>query len=98
MTTFWVTHRTIVYEKSAQEVLDQFTDPHDRFHDQIMGVEWLLSRTPNIGFPARKEVPAEYLLLVLNGDSLANTKNIWLLYSYDDETVAVHGLNVTDVE
>ena len=98
MTQFWVTHRTIVYDKRAQEVLDQSTDPHDRLHEQIMGVDWLLARTPNIGVPAQKETPTEFLLLVLAGDPLAGTKEVWLLYSYDDETVTVHGLNVTECE
>lgn len=94
MTSFWVTHRTIAYEKPAQDVLDGFTDPHDRFHDQIMGIEWLLARAPNVGVPAQKDDPTHFLLLVTKGDTLAKTKDIWLLYSYNDESVTVHAVKV----
>ncbi len=94
MAHLWVTHRTIIYEKQAQNVLDQYTDPHDRFHDQIMGIEWLLSRSPNVGVPAQKDEPTQFVLLVSKGDKLAQTNDIWLLYSYDDGIVTVHGINV----
>ncbi len=98
MTSLWVTLRTIAYEKNAQDVLDQFTDPHDRFHDQIMGIEWFLARTPSVGIPAQKDEPTDFLLYVSKGDSMAGTKDIWLLYSYDDGNVTVYGLNVVPVE
>ena len=96
MPFFWVTHRTITYDKAAQLVLDQFKDPHDRFHDQLMGIEWLLARTPNIGVSAQKDEPTRHVLYVSKGDDLAKTKDVWLLYSYDEEAVTVHGFKVAD--
>lgn len=98
MTSLWVTLRTITYEKRAQDVLDQYTDPHDRFHDHIMGIEWLLARSPNVGVPAQKDDPTQLVLLVSKGDEFAQTRDIWLLYSYDDGIVTVHGVNVIDGE
>jgi hypothetical protein len=94
MPFFWVTHRTITYDPLAQAVLDKFTDPHDRFHDQLMGIEWLLARTPNVGVSAQKDKPNENVLFVSKGDELANTKDVWILYSYDLESVTVHGFKV----
>ncbi len=97
MPFLWATHRTIVYEAVAQEEIDDFTDPHHRFHDQLMGVEWILARTPEIGTPATPDDRAKNVLLVFQGDELAGTTDLWLLYSYDEGEVIVHGLKVADV-
>lgn len=94
MPFLWITHREVVYEPAARKILDQFTDPHDRFHDQLMGIEWLLARTPWIGVPATKEDRSKNVLYVCQGDDLAGTSDVWLLYSYDDERVTVQGINV----
>jgi hypothetical protein len=94
MAFFWVTHRTIAYEARAQQVIDEYTDPHDRFHDQLQGLEWLVARSPSIGLAAQKDLPTQHLLYVSKGDAFAKTSDIWLLYSYDDETVTVHGFKV----
>lgn len=95
MSSLWSTHRAIAYDAAAQTVVDGFTDPHDRFHDQLMGIEWLISRTPGIGVPATKEDRTKNVLAVFRGDELAKTTDVWFLYSYDDDTVSVHGVKVT---
>ena len=93
---FWDTHRTIAYEARAEAELARFTDPHDRFHDQVMGWEWLLARTPTVGKPAQKDEINKFVLLALRGDEMASTHEVWILYSYDAESVTVHALRVTD--
>ena len=91
---FWPTHRSVLYDHPAQAVLDQYTDPNDRFHHQIMGIEWLLCRTPQIGLPRSKNDITRFVLYVAKGNALAKTFDVWLLYSYDDESVCVHGVHV----
>ena len=88
--------RTIVYDDAAQSEIERFTDPHDRFHDQLMAIDWLLCRTPHIGRPRYKEDSNNFLVYVVKKDTLANTSEVWILYSYDDNTVTIHGLKVVD--
>ena len=88
--------RTIAYNAPAQSEVDRFVDPDDRFQDQLMAIEWLLCRTPHIGRSRYKENPDEYLVYVVKEDTLAETSEVWILYSFDDDTVTVHGLKVLD--
>ena len=97
MVVWWVTNRTISYEPAAQVVLDSFSNPHDRFQDQLMGLEWLLSRTPQVGVPATSDEKERFLLLVSKGDEAAGLGDIWILYSYDENVVTVHGFNLVHV-
>lgn len=90
----WTAYREIHYEALAQAVLEKFEDPHDRFHDQLMGIEWLLCRTPSIGRPKSKDSPEAELLAVWKGNVHIGTNDVWLLYSFDDESVTVHGIKV----
>lgn len=90
----WATHRQIAYDAPAQAELDKYTNPRDRLHDQLMGIEWLLCRTPQIGLARSKEQPTKFVLYVAKGDDLAKTSDVWLLYSYDDQAVEVHGVRI----
>lgn len=91
----WTTYREIHYADAANEILSTFTDPHDRFHDQLNGIEWLLCRTPGVGRPRSKEHPSRYLIAVWKGDNSIGTYDIWVLYSYDDDCVQVHAVKVS---
>lgn len=90
----WTAYRDIRYDAPAQDVVDSFTDPNDRFQDQLMGIEWLLCRTPGIGRPKQKDEPENNLLAVWKGNSSIGTFDVWVLYSYDDDCVTVHGIKV----
>lgn len=67
---------------------------HSRFEEHWRGVEWLLARTPEIGIPGFDSSPQESLLFVSAGIEQASTKDIWILYSYDDQFVDVKAINV----
>ena len=90
----WSGYREIHYEASAQQVVDGFTAPNDRFQEQLMGIEWLLCRTPNIGRPKSKDVPNANLIGVWKGSARSGTFDVWVLYSYDDDCVTIHGMKV----
>lgn len=90
----WATHREIAYDAPAQAVIDAYVDPSARFQDQLMAIEWLLCRTPQIGLPRIAQSPTQFVLHVAKGDALAKTNDVWLLYSYDDQKVIVHGVHI----
>lgn len=92
MPTTWVRFRTVVYDGIAQTTLDRQIALGDRTNEQMDGLEWLLSRTPEIGTPRQREKLNEHLLFVSRGDTVARTHDVWLLYSYDDQQVTIHGL------
>ena len=49
-----------------------------------------------MGKPAQKDEINKFVLLALRGDEMASTHEVWILYSYDAESVTVHALRVTD--
>ena len=61
-----------------------------------MGLEWLLSRVPNVGVPASADEKSKFVLLVSRGDDVAGLRDIWILYSYDDNEVIVLGFKLAD--
>ena len=92
----WSGYREIQYEALAQSVVNGFTNPHDRFQDQLLGIEWLLCRTPSIGRPKSKDSPQTHLIGVWKGSERSGTFDVWVLYSYDDDCVTIHGIMVNN--
>lgn len=88
----WPTYRTVVLDARAQEFVDSNSSPGSRFDDQWRGIEWLLCRKPDLGLPRHKNVPTKFLLLVVASNEIANTREVWVLYSYDDNNVIVHAI------
>jgi hypothetical protein len=88
----WNTYRTVVYDALASGFLTQNTQPGDRFEDQWRGIEWLLSRTPGIGLPRDKQIPGRFNVVVVAGNPAARTREVWVLYSYEDHEVTVHAI------
>jgi hypothetical protein len=89
----WPTYRTVVYDERAQGFIDANTVPGERFEDQWRGAEWLICRAPEKGLPRDKQVPTKFVVLVIAGSAEAGTKELWLLYSFEDNEVTVHAVS-----
>ena len=88
----WPVYRTVVLDPSAQTFVDDKSEHVDRFEEQWRGIEWLISRTPEVGRPRSMHVPTDFVLLVVARNEIAGTNDVWLLYSYSDAEVTIHGV------
>ncbi len=87
---FWSQYRTIVLDESARRFVDSELSRPRRFDDQWSGVEWRLARKPEIGVPRWSAKPNEYLFYVFSANEVAATRELWVLYSYDQNEVHIH--------
>ena len=92
----WARRRSIVLDDDAQEFVDSTPSDQNRFGDQWEGLEWLLAHTPEVGKPRSSKQPTEFLLLPILKSEMADTRDIVILYSYDDNTVTIHSAAFTD--
>lgn len=88
----WVLMRTIRLEQSVQE----FKDSHSsgdiaKFYEQWDAMEFLLSKNPEVGKSNFNSPHGEDLLHVVAADDIAGTRDLAIVYSYNDEIVIVHG-------
>lgn len=90
----WPTYRTVILDPPAQEFVDAQAVPGTRVDEQWRGAEWLLCRKPDIGLPRHKQAPLDYLVRVVAGNEIAQTKDLWVLYSYNDDTVTIHAMRL----
>ncbi|KAA3448861.1 hypothetical protein C7I87_19515 [Mesorhizobium sp. SARCC-RB16n] len=88
----WPTYRTVVLDQRAQVFVDAHAVANGRFDEQWQGIEWLICRMPEKGLPRHAHEPTKFLLFVVAGNDLAETKEVWVLYSYDDNDVTVHAV------
>ena len=86
----WFNARTIVLDDKARHFVDQAEKEHARFEDQWRGAEWLLARSPEKGISRDQHYPMEYLVYVIPENSWAKTRELWILYSYDEDRVIIH--------
>ena len=93
MPNYWQRFRTIVLDPRAQLFVDENSATGARFNEHWDGIVWLLCRTPNISIPRSRQEPKRFLLLVSEGAGFAGTRDVWILYSYDDQEVVVHGVS-----
>ena len=61
-----------------------------RFDDHWRGVEWFLARRPEKGTPRSHQDATKYLVYVFPQNTSAKTRELWVLYSYDDDRVDIH--------
>ncbi len=91
--TSWLTYRSVVLEDRAQSFIDEHATPGDRIESQWNGVVWLISRKPEVGRPRNMQSSTKYLVFVVAESEIANTQELWVLYSYDDREVVVHAVS-----
>ena len=89
---YWPQLRTIVLDRRSQEFVDREQQQSLRFEDHWRGVEWRLARTPEAGAPRVRSKPDGYLVCVIPANQLAKTRELWILYSYNQDEVQVHGI------
>jgi hypothetical protein len=84
--------RTIKLEHSVAKFKDAKTlhDEHN-FYNQWDAMEFLLAKRPEIGVSPAGGAANEDLIHVVAADELAGTKDLVVLYSYDDNFVIIHG-------
>lgn len=90
----WPTYRTVILDKAAQDFIDANAINGSSFEAQWDGIAWLLCRKPTVGTARDPDEPNSYLLLVVAPDELAQTCEVWVLYSHDDGTVTIHGVEI----
>jgi hypothetical protein len=88
----WPTYRTIIFDKRAESFLGANAVPGERFEEQWRGIEWLLSRKPDVGAPRYKSEPTKFLIYVVASNGYANMREVWVLYSFDDSNVTIHAI------
>jgi len=92
----WVVLRTVIEEPEVSEAADKFSADFARFGDAWDALRWLIAREPNQKNAARHvagESGTEYMVYVQAGDVLANTPDIWILYTYTVDSVVILGIN-----
>ena len=90
----WLTLRGIVEELDVAEYVDMFSEKFPRFGEAWEGLKWILSRTPELQGAARTVVGGRhYRAYVLASDLLAGTPEIWVTYTYNDDTVTIIAVN-----
>lgn len=92
----WPTYRSVALDSAAEAFVDLHAVPGARFEDHWNGIVWLISRTPDVGLPRDRHNPQQHVLLVSAGSDLAGTREVWLLYSYDDDKVIVHAVRYAE--
>jgi hypothetical protein len=80
----WLPIRTFVPSPEATAEIDRNAEEFPRIYEEMMGVEWVLCRKPEVGTQVAPDV-----YLYVNKKATANAALISVLYSYDENTVDV---------
>ena len=85
--------RTVVLDPQPQRAVDAAMAVAPRFEEVFMGLEWLLARSPGRGLKGRINDQTVWVY-VQGGDRTADTPELWVVYTYDDEQVVIRALRV----
>ena len=85
--------RTIRYDASAEKSTENHEKKGRRQQDQVHGIEWRLARRPEDGDAIGG---IGHHLLVVPGQALSETGDVWIVYSFDDEYVTIHAIHFPD--
>ena len=80
-------------DSQPQKAVDTATAAIPRFEEVLMGLEWLLARSPGRGLRGRINGQTVWIY-VQSGDRTAGTPELWVVYIYDDDCVEVKALRV----
>ena len=87
--------RTVRLEGAASDFIDSCVSANPRFEDHWQGLEWILARTPDKPGLARvASDPMRYRLLVSKGISQIGLRDIFVLYSFNEDEVTVHDVGL----
>ncbi len=95
----WLFARQVVEDHEVAERVDELCKEHDRFGDAFEALKWLLARKcSELTCLTRTVSQVEYSLCRQSGDALAGTPDITVLYTFDDNEVAIIGITAEKVE
>ena len=87
--------RTIIESAVAQEKADKYANTEKRFTELYAGLKWKLAHScEKMQHMSRKIEGKDYHLSVVPGDNDAGTREVTVLYSYNDEEVTIHDFEI----
>lgn len=93
----WVFARQIVEEHSVEERVNELCDEFSRFEAAYDALKWLLARKCNTLESLRRTVDGvQYNLYRQASDPVADTPEILVLYTHDDDQVNIIGIDGTE--
>jgi hypothetical protein len=95
----WAVLRTVIEERVVSDAADRFTVTFSRFDEAWDALRWLLARDPAQKNAARyvgAGVAHGVMVYVQAGDPIARTPDIWVVYTYNDDTVTIMGINAVE--
>jgi len=87
--------KTIVLEKVVSEKADLASKNHHRFDETFNALQWLLARNQSLGL-TKTENSIEWHVYVMEGDPMAGTPSIWVLYTTSPNEVNIFDINVVE--
>ena len=94
---YWPRYRTIVLGANAESFVKKHEKEVPRFEDRWQGVEWFLARVPDKGTPRHPKEPNKYLLEGFSSyDIIDDTRELWILYSFNEDAVYIHEARFKD--
>lgn len=90
--------KTVRVEHDAQAVADKAVSQFHRFEDAFFALQWLLARKASTLGLARIGAANGERLYVQAGDEIAETPDIWVLFSDTPDQVIVWDLHVVKTE
>ena len=88
---------TIVTQGKVDQQYDDALLKYERFNEAYDALIWLLARKPTIGL-CNEYDGVEYWIHVQDGDSIARTPAIWVLYRLNHQEVILENINVVPYE
>jgi hypothetical protein len=92
----WETLRSIVEELDVSEQVDLYTEKFRRFDEAWEGLKWLLARTPDLkgaaSWVGEWVGEGSFRAYAAAGNPLADTPDIWVIYSYTESVVLIMGV------
>jgi hypothetical protein len=76
--------RTWILEEHARKTIDEAVEEHPRIEEEMMGVEWVLAKSPEKGAQVGPDV-----YLYINARQRPNASLITVLYTYNENVVNV---------
>lgn len=95
----WIQLREVECTSDAQAEVDQACEQFPRFAEMWEGLLWLLRRQPEpVGSFRTTYSGRPFVVYCVEGDSVAGTPSVNLVYEFDDGVIKIHGVNAISIE
>lgn len=85
--------KTVRCEHAVDQKIDDATTHNLRIGDAFEGLKWLLARSPGLGV-GRTDIETGERIYVVGADELAETPEIWVLYTDTENEIHIWDVNV----